>query len=345
MCSFILVTEPAQRHNTAMPQDDLEKAVELAAEELDYSTAEDKELVAHFVWASKELHRMRGQLADVYGVLNNPDIPKSPEIQSLCVEILSRCMNLSVSLLAITQSTLPEIFKRAGKNKTNWNFGLLKLAADLCDLKLQENVLGHLYGLALGLARKKNWRHPEGNNGWKGVANETLCKELAKHKELNFSALLEHMVGNQFAYIWTAWEKDFIDELRRLEKRPKTTEMDESIAAIPSFGSNPSERYEQTAFIEYLKAGAQRFKRSTGVVLEAMAELLATITGESIAELRARIVKEVAKRRGVSLQQARKDVERLADTKDAGVEEFKAQLRASANQSQPLPTQPDRDTE
>ena len=88
-----------------------------------------------------ELYRIHDQLREVSGILTNSEIPKLPSVQSLCVDAFSRCVNLAVYLLAVIQSALPEIFRRAGRNKTNWNFGLFKLGADIRDLELQENTL------------------------------------------------------------------------------------------------------------------------------------------------------------------------------------------------------------
>jgi hypothetical protein len=147
---------------------------------------------------------------------------KSEAAMETAGRILDLFSEANLVLKRITAITR-EVIARSSNNAVNRYFGLLKISDLQGDLELQKDALKHLYGLFASIPGKKGWFHKEKWDGFKGIANLLLAKELSKYSDLDLGSTLRRMMDNQFAYLYCAYQRDFIDEMRKMRRRPFET--------------------------------------------------------------------------------------------------------------------------
>jgi hypothetical protein len=118
------------------------------------------------------------------------------------------------------------VVARISTNAVNRYFGLLKIGDLQGDLGLQKDAVNHLYDLFGSIPDKNGWFHKERRDGADGITNLLLAKELSKYRDLNLPSTLEHMMDRRFAYLYRAYERDFIDEMKKTRRRPFEIQLD-----------------------------------------------------------------------------------------------------------------------
>jgi DNA-directed RNA polymerase specialized sigma24 family protein len=192
---------------------------ERLAGEMDYSRKAAAKVLSDFFAAKASLDRLCTEVV--------PDLSKFLAIAQEDAEIAARLQNtilesvhLACYWLAVTQAATRVIFTRIKKNGTNSNFGFLLLGMLLGNKALYQQCHSELELIALSIPyKKKNWFHPNATDIWRNLANEVLDSELIKHQHLEVNAVLERMIENRFAYLYVAFKREFIDELRKLYRR------------------------------------------------------------------------------------------------------------------------------
>jgi hypothetical protein len=112
------------------------------------------------------------------------------------------------------------VVARISSNAVNRYFGVLKISDLQGDLELQNEAVKHLYSLFASIPGKKGWFHKEKRDGVYGIADLLLANELQKYKNLDLRSSLQSMMDHRFAYLYCAYERDFIDEMRKARARP-----------------------------------------------------------------------------------------------------------------------------
>jgi hypothetical protein len=313
--------------------EDIQQAIKLTAERLDYAAVDGKTLVSHIIWASTELDKMAVQMQWFSGVAREcPFLFQDSDSLELGFKFLCRVMNLSVDLFAVLKVGVPEFIERVQSNGVNRNFGLLKIAHDSGDMDTQQMTIGVLYRVGCTIARKNGWFHPEQNDGWKGIVDMAVAKELDKLRNVDTVSTLEMMADNKFAVFWNVLHADVIDEIRRLGRQPKTKSIEgfpDEDAVFLSHRSNPEEEETRQSAIRLLRDRAAESQKKYGVFLELAADCLADPPDGVVTKLRAALVDGATKLRNVSPQQARKDRREMELCK----EQFREVLEALGKKS------------
>jgi hypothetical protein len=307
------------------------KAVTVA-EELDFSAVASKTLLASLWKAFEDFDRIKREMCDESALVEKfPFLKGNPEMLRMHVRIAREGELSSISLvLGIQYAITGEIYRRAQGNKINVNFGLLKLGHDLGDLENRDKALGHLVGILLSIPRKKGWFHVEAQEGWIDVIYVALAEQLGKLVKVDPASTLEWMMDNQFAVIYEAVEDRLTDEVRRLALRPREVSLGHphnvtlAFESVPAPSVNARENLQRLAVIKLVKQLSGRYKKKgTPEILEEVVKFLEepdeTRDG-TLREIRARFVKNVALKRGISQEQARKNVrnfENLAQKDEA----------------------------
>jgi hypothetical protein len=94
----------------------------------------------------------------------------------------------------------------------------------------------------LSIAHRKGWFHPDGPEGWLGVINLTLAKQLRRCAEWTPFTVFKQMKRNRFAYLYRAIQNGLVDEVRRLihSSREVTVPLDEEpFASLVAVRINP----------------------------------------------------------------------------------------------------------
>jgi hypothetical protein len=144
---------------------------------------------------------------------------RSEAVMETAGRILDLFGEANLLLKRITAITR-EVIARISSNAVNRYFGLLKIGDLEGDLKLQDDAVKHLYSLFGSIPGKREWFDKEKRDGFKGIANLLLTKELRKYSELDLPSTLQQMMDKRFAYLHCAYERDFIDEMNKTRRRP-----------------------------------------------------------------------------------------------------------------------------
>jgi hypothetical protein len=300
--------------------EDIQQAIKLTAEGLDYETVDGKTLVSHIFWASKELDKMAAQMKWFSAVAREyPFLFQDSDSLESGFKFICQVMNLSVYLFAVLKVAVPEFIERVQSNGVNRNFGLLKIAHDSGDMDTQQMTMGVLYRVGCTIARKNGWFHPEQNDGWKGIVDMAVAKELDKLRNMDTVSTLEMMADNKFAMFWNVLQADITDETRRLVRQPKTKSIEgfpEEDAVFLSHRSNPEEQETRQSAIRLLRNRAGGYREKYGVFLEVAADCLADPPDGIVSKMRAELVDRATKLRNVSPQQARKDRREMEQCKE-----------------------------
>src|ERR1700730_13845255 len=132
--------------------------------------------------------------------------------------------------------------RRCLVNRINRNFARLLLACKRGNIILQNGLVRQFHRIGLSIAHKKGWFHPDGPEGWLGVINLTLAKQLSRGAEWTPFTVFKHMKKNKFAYLYRAIQNGLVDELRRLihSSREVTIPLDEEpFASLVAERINP----------------------------------------------------------------------------------------------------------
>lgn len=282
--------------------------VERASGETNLSVADAQAIVSQSLAAFATLDR-----------LCNEVLPGLPEIRAAIRqeddvarfnETVLRAVQLACYLLAVVRETNKIIFERLSKNGTNRNFGFFLLAANYGNNEMYLDAQKQLLRIALSIPFKEHWKHPGEPEVWKERATSVLHKEFAKHQHLDVSGILERMIGNQFAYMYTAFRREFIDELRSLKRNGYEEQFPEVETA--DFGKDSQEiefvedEQDRQSVIKFvtdleqsskLPPGPRAFVSQLVIYLTEPSKWVELEFGDA--------AREVAQRTGVSVQQAR----------------------------------------
>jgi hypothetical protein len=216
--------------------------------EIDLSKADPHSIISQNMAAIATLDRLRNEVF--------PGLPEiaaaiGQEGEAAFNETFLKAVDMACYLLAVVCETNKIIFERLSKNGTNRNFGFLVLAVTTGNEEMRKDTEAELLRIALSIPlKKKKWFHPNEPEVWKELATGVLHDELLKYENLDLSGVLERMLGNEFAYIYIAFEREFIDELRRLYRRQKREQQFPEFES-EAFGSGAQE-------IEVAEAEQQR---------------------------------------------------------------------------------------
>jgi hypothetical protein len=152
-------------------------------------------------------------------------------------------LNLAEAVLAATTS---EMMRRVERNFANSSFGLLLLGHVTGDRSMERDSYERLHKLAFGIL-KQNWpgyaRHSEHPTVWTDCVTDVVVEELAKHRHLQPLEVWERILDNGFAYLYTAFKRQFQDEWRGyLRHRGRTVSISQANVSGQSKSVNPEEQ-------------------------------------------------------------------------------------------------------
>jgi hypothetical protein len=265
----------------------LHRTVMFSIDEVDYITREI------FDWAAR--------------VTNEWPIVDDPTLVKRCIDIAWDAVPVIVFFLAVRLAATGEIEARSKKNKTNYYFGLLKLAHDFGLIELQKTARRNLRRIFSAIPRKMGWFHPEGDDGWIEVIDLTIAQLLKEHA-LDMPSTVQAMAENRFAKLYGRVKSRLVDEVRRLIHKPKEIPLrDVRVSSSPA-----DEGLQRLAVIQLVRDAANRHGKQDArkEILLQVAALLENpeLAEGSPEEIRAYVVRHIAQNRGVSDQQARRDL-------------------------------------
>jgi len=295
------------------------------ANEVDYQHAEGATLLSDHVEARRQLDVLGTNFEFLSQLRNNADLMKQAGEWESYIEEVQRVRDLFIYYAALAEGTAVEIFRRANRNGTNRNFALFKFGIDRGIVLLQNDSYRQLQKIAHGISWKRDWHHPDGQDEWNSKRNEVLVRELAKYNELSPSATLAAMLDNRFSYIHEAFKNGFIDEWRRVYCRPDLLDshrgdMEENRGVLLS-PLLEADRRERLATIKLIELAGDSCDLSGGKEILHQVALILGRDPDSLSEMserqiRAQLVKAIARIKGVSHEQARKDLRNLKAAKD-----------------------------
>ena len=295
---------------------------EQSVEFIDYSQADANKLISDYLWARRELDRLKQQTEWVGELIKDPRVQADKVKLQQCLDFfVKHAWPLAACFGAFITKSVWEANARINRNQINRHFGLLKLSIYMRHSDLQNHALKNLHELAIGIAVVNDWTHPEGIEGWKGLANLAINQQLRYFQDLDVWGTFEKMIENKFAVVGSAIKNRFIDEFRRQYRRPLAISLDEDVVqnlpAVPEV--SPEEEETAEAFERLLSAPPADMPEGQKMILAAAVRMLeeGQLDDMSIPKIRARLVNEAASMRVVSPQQARKDMKRLERQKDA----------------------------
>ena len=278
--------------------------VDLAAQAMNYSEIEGKDLVSAYIDSKKNIDQLLVEIHELRKCTTDSSVNESPEFQERWLKFASYFVRQVPDILGTFRSTYREGAKRVNRNQINKNFGLFKLSIDANDTASQNKALENLYGLSIGIANKKDWFHPEGSEGWKSQTNLALTEQLRRFSALDYALTLEYMVDYKFSVVGRAIRQRLIDEIRRLELEPVKHSLDVDLE-IPDPELNAEERALRQSAIKDFETPEGELSEGERGIWEGMADLLRDPVRES--QTKAELVKRDAAIRKVTHQQARND--------------------------------------
>jgi hypothetical protein len=307
-------------------QDNFQERLRQQVCDMDCETTDGAKLLFDHLDAVKRLNSLLNDfefLADARRKIG-PD--KRSDKWALWLDATERVYDLYQYFCAVAKATANEIFKRAERNGTNRNFAYLKMGHDTNNSDLVNDAYRQLEKLLLSIPWKKVWRHPDGPEEWRSTVNILLAKELEKRVKQDRVTTFADMLNNRFAYIYTAAECAFKDELRKLYRRPAMVpglrvaldEISEVMMAAPPVEERELERLFMVKFIEM--EGCRATRTAEGVILREAARVLKedpdSLVQNTSRQIRADLVKAVARETGKSERQVRNDIRTLEADED-----------------------------
>jgi hypothetical protein len=104
-------------------------------------------------------------------------------------------------------------------NRINRNFGRLILASKQANVAAQQRLMRQFHRVGLSIVHTKGWFHQEGIDGWLGVIDLAVAKQLGAYAGWSPWVIFKSIKGNRFAYLYQAIKNEIIDEIRRLARR------------------------------------------------------------------------------------------------------------------------------
>jgi hypothetical protein len=319
----------------------VQERIDQRASELDYTTAKGNALLSEHLNARSQLDLLRNDFEFLSRVRTNVDFCKHSDMRASWLDAVERVYDLFLYFCPVAKATADEVFRRADRNGTNRNFALLNIGHHMNNTELQNNSYRQLEKIALCIPRRNSWGHPDGSAGWRSKFNELLAVQLRRITELDPMTTFEHMLDNRFAYIHKAAEFAFRDELRQIYRRPDTRPdlkiaLDAISVAMATPPSAEECERERLATITLVEMAANETEHpGTSGVLHTAAGMLRDhpdlLAEKDQRQIRAEVVKAVARRRGVSERQVRYDIQRLeADVNNKNLRILRERLQEYA---------------
>src|SRR6266446_6476257 len=193
------------------------------ASQMDFSGMDAQALHDAAMWAFGHLDIIKHEIFDwASQVVDQPPISENPVLVEHCIDIARQAVPSWVFFRAVTIAAVREIEVRSKRNKTNYYFGLFKLAQHFGIVELQQKAWRPLRRILSNIPYKRGWsKHPEGKDGWLDVVNLAVTQLLNEYASLGPSSTLKGMVENRFRQVYKRVTARFIDEIRRLERKPR----------------------------------------------------------------------------------------------------------------------------
>jgi hypothetical protein len=206
------------------------------------------------------------------------------------------------------------------ENTVNSAFANLLLGIRVNDELRQNDAYAVLIRIARSVAHKLGG-YILHSGDWEEVATTCIHQELLKHKDLTAHEIVECCESKKFAYLWKAFKSDFVDEIRKFQRRQKTVQKASVLAGpasrLDSYWDDSeyewtAEEYGDTA--QSLPVGPAAIAMALGELYRNPGQLLELTSPElSQRSCKSRFVEYVAERRGVDAQVVRKDVKQFKD--------------------------------
>jgi hypothetical protein len=326
------------------------KAVDIA-NGLDFSGQEPKQLMALLWHSFDDLERLKKKASDKDAILQEfPFLKDNPEFLEIALwEQRKALLWCYAFILGIHYAIVREAHRRMSKNKVNLYFGLLKLGHSQGDRKTMENAHGNLRRILLSIRKNHpSWFHFDDVAGWIGVIDEAIAEQLKKSSELDQASIFERMLENGFAVVYTACENRMTDEVRKLAQQPKVqylggvrdvTRLFEFIPAPPDKPEESLQRKAASSLVKELSRG----RRGGGIseILNEIARFMEEpdqIRDGTEKQIHSRFVENVAQTRGVSKEQARRDLRafKVRVREDKGLQSVVKEIRGLGPERQRL---------
>ena len=308
----------------------------------DFSREEPKQLMA-LLWRSFDcLESLKKMASDEDGILKEfPFLRDNPEFLEITLREQRKALLWYYAFMSgINYAIVREAYRRMSKNKVNLYFGLLKLAHSRDDRKTLDKALGNLRGILLSIPKKRGWFHYEHNDGWIGVIDKAIAEQLKKCVELDPGSTFERMLKNGFAVVYKACGDRMTDEVRKLVEQPNVQflggvgDVTRVFRYVPAPAVKPAENLQRKATIRLIRE-LSRGRRGGGMpeILDGIADFLEEPEEDrdgTEKEIYTRFVENLAGVRGVSKEQARKDLRafKVRVREDKGLQSAVKELRS-----------------
>jgi len=207
---------------------------------------------------------------------------------------------------------------------------------NFCDDAHQHDAWDLLMRKATSVARRLGISDLSASVDCEQTTIDCLLKEVQKYANLTVGEIAQHLHNKKFAYIKKALKDDYIDEIRKSQRRRElNVDWDDSAssALISESGQNADahqitdsmeSHYDHQSMAKHLQKAASKLPLGPSAISETLADLFSDFEllreyadlKLSDTECKSRFVEYVAKRRGVGDQVVRRDVKRFKDNCD-----------------------------
>ena len=293
----------------------LDEEASQMAKEFDYGRTDGRSLFETHRDSIRQAAALVGDFQELSGMMRQVESGRTKLTRQI-FEASRRVLDLYVYYWAVRKATTDEIFRRLERNGTNRNFALFKIAEDRGLETVRNETLKQLRRIARSLQFRKRWWHPDGDGEWDSAVNLVLAQELDKIRDEDIHTTVAHMLDNRYAYIYTAFQNKFCDELRTLKRHPDQNP--QFTIQVVDVGANVSmdAGLQRSEVIELLESAAPEVERDGGRAILAeghkmLIENREYLEGANVRQIQAELAKRAARARGVSERQARFDFGRL----------------------------------
>jgi hypothetical protein len=204
-----------------------------------------------------------------------------------------------------------------GKNKTNWNLGEFLLAIRDGALDPNKYHLRFFHSIGLSIAHLSHWFHVEGWNGWRSVVNMALVEQIQRFRNASREEIRQLRAENRLKFFYPAIRNREIDEIRKLGRYSSEIPLDLEIPAhVPvDVRPHPNANLQREDVLAVIERAKSDFPDDEAIceILSQVQAILLDPDAIDMDNCRAEIVRRIADRRRVTLQQARTDLRRFTD--------------------------------
>jgi hypothetical protein len=208
----------------------------------------------------------------------------------------------------------------------NLRFAYFLIAIRLGDAERQRQEYAHLLWL---IGRTGNYQEE-----WRSIAGLCIAKEISKHSYLDIPTIVAWANRNSFAYLWIAGKRDFANLSQsqwRHNKSEKAREESFHYKADAVAAENTAKELQQIA---------KGLPKQVAVLVESIADIyknrvsLEGVAGDTDTRIRLSLVREAARRLGMSEKQVKRHLAGLQNPASPELAAVKVTMAEAAREAQ-----------